>query len=133
MGGIQNVSKSLKAAGIVFPVTVDLDDPDIVEALKGPKGDTGPQGNPGPQGRPSEAPGPKGDKGDPGPVGPQGVQGAHGAIGPQGVPGSVPVGCAVFLMANLPTPSGWKEVTLNLPAWWKDMWPAGPPKFIVKE
>lgn len=58
--------KSESKGEIRFPVTLDLSDEKLVEALRGSKGDKGDsiQGPKGDPGKDSIVPGPKGDKGD---------------------------------------------------------------------
>ena len=84
---IKYSDSGLKQVGAQFLIQLDTNDPELMEKLKGVKGDTG---SPGPRGDV----GMKGDVGPPskipGPVGPQGETGQAGPkgdTGPQGIKG----------------------------------------------
>ena len=119
-------------AEIKFPVKLDVNDKELMDALRGPVGPAGPQGSMGPQGVPGGQ-GPTGKPGPEGPQGPQGPAGPAGPLGPQGFPGSVPPGSMVFVPGNHGIPEGWEIVEWSPPAWWRDLWPAGAPRPIRKK
>ena len=130
MGEINNPSRVTRS-GLIFPIALDLDDRNVVEALKGPTGPQGVSGPMGPDGKPGPV-GPMGPEGPAGPIGPAGPRGVEGPRGPIGPQGSVPTGSLVFLMGNLPVPVGWEPVDWHPPKWWEDLWPAAAPRPIQK-
>ena len=118
-------------ARLEFPVRLDLSDPAVVEALKGPQGDrgsTGPPGPRGPEGARGEM-GPLGLRGETGPAGPTGPRGPEGTQGP---PGSVPPGCGMFWF-DITIPDGWVDMGTEFPEWWKALWPAGKSPIIIRK
>lgn len=113
---------------LVAQLVLDINDPAVIEKLKGPKGDQGPSG---PQGE-------RGQSGFQGPIGPTGPEGPRGPVGPKGDPGdpgltgrpgSVPSGSMVFYPGSS-APEGWEFAPFEYPGWWADF---GFPKLIVKK